>query len=517
MKCPNCGTNFNSPFCPNCGLKAEQSEDHSIISTETSPKRTISVKKFLVPVVTIVVIAATAFGVFKGIEYNNHQKKVLWLKNQVSNTSNFDVVGVSLGVPNNWESAFENDSSLLFYKEDDSGKLMASGRLHEYAIDVLSVDEKQALDGLAPKNVSHKTVDKVKIDGKDATCYICDYTDSDLEYKWTGYCIHVDNSYFIYEFDTRADYYSEDAANIVAGNVDFSNYSTPTVSKLKVSYKGDTGRGAEITPESPGLTVIAYYESGDKKDVTSICEISGDKLSADNTTVYTATYNGTSRRFKVECSSKLNKLWTKYTGDTDAGTVISQGSDGLKVVAIYNDGKEDVSNTCSFDKPIKLEAGKTSSTNISYGGKSCKLSVKCSTITAQQYKDQCEEYSFSEIAHDPDKYEGKQIHFTGKVLQATGDAYRIAMDGDYDSVVYVEDERSSAPSNLSATKDNYYAVQLITGGGSFKKPNSDFGGNIIENDWVSVYGECDGTETYTSVLGASITLPKIRGYYITRS
>ena len=32
---------------------------------------------------------------------------------------------------------------------------------------------------------------------------------------------------------------------------------------------------------------------------------------------------------------------------------------------------------------------------------------------------------------------------------------------------------------------------------------------IIEDDYITVYGECDGTETYTTIMGGSVTIPSM--------
>ena len=38
--------------------------------------------------------------------------------------------------------------------------------------------------------------------------------------------------------------------------------------------------------------------------------------------------------------------------------------------------------------------------------------------------------------------------------------------------------------------------------------------HILENDYVTIYGECNGTETYKTVLGNKITIPAISAKYI---
>lgn len=95
--------------------------------------------------------------------------------------------------------------------------------------------------------------------------------------------------------------------------------------------------------------------------------------------------------------------------------------------------------------------------------------------------------NFKEISRDPEAYKGQYYSFTGKVLQVlegsdyggtTSTAMRIATKGNYDDVVYV----------------------------TYERPNSDK--RILEDDRVTIYGECNGLYTYETIMGGSVTLPK---------
>ena len=97
--------------------------------------------------------------------------------------------------------------------------------------------------------------------------------------------------------------------------------------------------------------------------------------------------------------------------------------------------------------------------------------------------------NFKEISRDPETYKGEYYSFSGKVLQVqegsdlggtTSTVMRIATKGNYDNVVYV----------------------------TYERPNSDK--RILEDDRVTVYAECEGLETYTTIMGGSVTLPKFK-------
>lgn len=105
-----------------------------------------------------------------------------------------------------------------------------------------------------------------------------------------------------------------------------------------------------------------------------------------------------------------------------------------------------------------------------------------------QYISKCESISYDNLARNPDDYTGKLIKFTNvRVLQVCSEAssaayystYRVATSGRWDNVVYL-------------LIDNY-------GSGS----------RILEDDYITIYGEYVGLYTYTTVMGASVTIPKI--------
>lgn len=110
----------------------------------------------------------------------------------------------------------------------------------------------------------------------------------------------------------------------------------------------------------------------------------------------------------------------------------------------------------------------------------------------QQYK-KSSYASYDDLARSPDRYKGSYVYFTGKVLQVCSEAssssyysvYRVATSGSYNDVVLVY-------------IDNY--------GDSTR---------ILEDDTITFYGKADGLYTYTTVLGASMTIPSVKAevYY----
>ena len=88
---------------------------------------------------------------------------------------------------------------------------------------------------------------------------------------------------------------------------------------------------------------------------------------------------------------------------------------------------------------------------------------------------------YGEYARNPDLHNGEQIRFDGEVIQVVegieSSIYRIALNGDYDNVFYVE-----------------YS-------------SDDSSSRVLEGDEVTVFGEFSGLYTYTSTFGGEVTIP----------
>ncbi len=90
---------------------------------------------------------------------------------------------------------------------------------------------------------------------------------------------------------------------------------------------------------------------------------------------------------------------------------------------------------------------------------------------------------YNDAMRYPEKYEGTDISIYGKVVQkiVSGDnvALRVATSWGWDDIFYVIYKQSS------------------------------IGISIIENDWITVYGQSTGEFSYTAVMGNTITVPSM--------
>lgn len=91
--------------------------------------------------------------------------------------------------------------------------------------------------------------------------------------------------------------------------------------------------------------------------------------------------------------------------------------------------------------------------------------------------------TYEQIARTPDEYVGKKVKFTGEVVQVMEGALyhriRLATRNGYDDIVY-----ASYNKNLLESR-------------------------ILDGDNITIYGVCQGVESYTTILGATITLPSV--------
>ena len=114
------------------------------------------------------------------------------------------------------------------------------------------------------------------------------------------------------------------------------------------------------------------------------------------------------------------------------------------------------------------------------------------------YKDACEKYGFSEIARAPGQYKGKMAKFTGEVIQVQQEML-------LGKIYYVM--------RVNITKTgNYYTYYTDTIYVTYTADEDD--PRILEDDIVTMYGELQGEKTYTTVMGASVTIPSFSAEYI---
>lgn len=101
------------------------------------------------------------------------------------------------------------------------------------------------------------------------------------------------------------------------------------------------------------------------------------------------------------------------------------------------------------------------------------------------YKANCITVDYMDVERNPDSYKGTQISIAGTVEQV--------QEGWFDTVVL----RVNCGGNM------WYVTYAREEGES----------RILEGDYITCYGECDGVESYTTVLGSQVTIPSLKMEY----
>lgn len=115
------------------------------------------------------------------------------------------------------------------------------------------------------------------------------------------------------------------------------------------------------------------------------------------------------------------------------------------------------------------------------------------------YKASCEKIAYKDIARNPDKYVGKNVKFTGQVVQVQED---VSFFGKSNSITM----RVAVTKGSYGIWDDYVYCTYTYSEGESK---------VLEDDIITFYGECKGDTSYVSVLGSNITLPEVAVKYLT--
>ena len=98
------------------------------------------------------------------------------------------------------------------------------------------------------------------------------------------------------------------------------------------------------------------------------------------------------------------------------------------------------------------------------------------------------------MARNPDNFKGTNVKVTGEVIQALYGYGSVSL-------------------RVNITKEgNYTTYYTDTIYVTYTPEEGE--DKILEDDIITIYGTSDGEYTYTSTIGASVTLPYIKGKYI---
>lgn len=126
-----------------------------------------------------------------------------------------------------------------------------------------------------------------------------------------------------------------------------------------------------------------------------------------------------------------------------------------------------------------------------------KLSDEATGMSEADFKAACEEFEYKDLMRNDADYVGKKIKVKGEVVQVVYESE----DGTGESQYRV----STKPDEFD---DGYFDDDIVL---YFTRGDAP---KLLEDDIVTIYGEVSGTESYTTVLGANVTVPVVTGAYI---
>lgn len=121
------------------------------------------------------------------------------------------------------------------------------------------------------------------------------------------------------------------------------------------------------------------------------------------------------------------------------------------------------------------------------------ISEESKKMSESEFKADCDNVSYKELFRNIKDYDGKRLHFKGQIKQ-------VVSDGESESEYLI----SVTKDEYDYWEDNIYVILDRT----------NFKDKLLEDDIVEFYGECNGSYSYTTILGASEEVPKMSVLYI---
>ncbi len=171
-------------------------------------------------------------------------------------------------------------------------------------------------------------------------------------------------------------------------------------------------------------------------------------------------------------------------GATD--TIQVQLSAGSHTLQLRNTDDKNVSGETAFFTEAEAEFHYT----IRCEGTYVKIEAEVPETEPRQesrteYISTCGYVEYNSVERNPSNFNGKRIAVTGKVIQVS--------EGWFDSVTL----------RVDCNGDVWYV----------KYTHKDNESRILEDDIITCYGECTGVESYTTILGSTVTIPSMKMQY----
>ena len=120
--------------------------------------------------------------------------------------------------------------------------------------------------------------------------------------------------------------------------------------------------------------------------------------------------------------------------------------------------------------------------------------IKTSEEVKQDFISSCTFYNYTDISRNPNNYKGRNAKFTGKVIQV--------QDVVFDNIIMLVDVNQK---EYGLWDDTVYVTY------KYRENES----RILKDDIITMYGKIKGLKSYTTVLGAKVTIPELELKYYT--
>jgi predicted nucleic acid-binding Zn-ribbon protein len=126
-----------------------------------------------------------------------------------------------------------------------------------------------------------------------------------------------------------------------------------------------------------------------------------------------------------------------------------------------------------------------------------KSEAEVAKANEKEFKASCKEITYKKLARNPDKFKGDHFKITGQVIQVL----------DSDSWF---DDSTTLRINITPEENEFAEGGVLWSDTIISAVTIPEGADrILEDDVITLWGECKGAYTYDSVLGSSITLPRV--------
>lgn len=514
MFCPKCGKEFEESvkFCSNCGTKLEQEEAQEVPKTEDLPVEPVnqSSSETVEPLIKEPQEADIRDSL-DSVQENSHISLLEKIKNKFSKKTWIKIIvcaavtvliivicAVVFHKPNPDKVVISKDSVTVGLKEAPTIPLKVTPEnASSSSFQLISGDSKIVTFTVGETGGTYFA--KVNPVSAGSTTLKVNYTSSSGK-------VQSSNNITVTIIDKDAQKKQADAvikqidslANVTISdydkvqNIDSEYKSLPEYAKNLVKntnklYKAE--EDIERQAETKAAPIIKEINSIGKVTKDSAAKIKSirSEFNALYTIIQTKVTNESTLK---DAESSLYTILAQpvIQAINNIGTVTKDSAAKINAArtqydTLSDDAKKAVSNYST------LESAESDLQSIQAAAQEAAAKAK----EVSDYKNSCGTYSYKEIARNPDTYSGKNAKFTGKVIQVMND---------YSGVVL----------RVSVTKDEYGIwndVVYVT----YTYPESS-SPKILENDIITMYGELSGSETYTSTLGASITIPAFDAKYI---